>query len=268
MEKAKLLIALGVLISLFLVSPSSAKAAITTTTSSSQTSILDTDEYNVNATITTTNVADGTKYYLRGEFFKPTTTKYCGFTWNGTSWFNGPFTSQGWLSLLPITINSNTWTGQIKAMFDSDNSACDTSGTYNFRILRYTELNGSSSPDTQTPLSVDVNIGTPSATPTSTPTESPTATPTATATPTDTPSSTPTSTPTENPSPTPTATPTSTPTSSPTATPSSTPMPTPTSTGFPFPFHPLVFTCHVTYITINTGWFIMSLPQIFCGFNI
>lgn len=93
---------------------------------------------------------------------------------------------------------------------------------------------------------------------------------TMTATPTSTATATPTNTSTSTPTSSPTATPTttSTPTNTPTNSPTSTPVVTPTSTVFPFPFRPLVFTCHVNYITINMGWFMFSLPQIFCGWNL
>jgi hypothetical protein len=33
-------------------------------------------------------------------------------------------------------------------------------------------------------------------------------------------------------------------------------------------FRPLVFVCHVDYITFNMGWFVISLPQVFCGWNL
>ncbi len=121
---------------------------------------------------------------------------------------------------------------------------------------------------TPTPSPTNTPAATPTLTPSPspTPTEVPTATPTATPTASPTATSTPTTTPTQTPTQTPTATPTSSPTNTPTATPSTNPTATPTS--FPFPFRPLVFSCHINYITINTGWFILSLPQIFCGFNL
>lgn len=95
-----------------------------------------------------------------------------------------------------------------------------------------------------------------------------------TPTPSSSPSGTPTSSPTETPASTPTPTPTSSPTQSPTSTPTNTPSPTPTSTPIstptssPFPFHPLIFTCRVNYITIHGVWFTLVLPQVFCGFNL
>ncbi|HWA52107.1 MAG TPA: lamin tail domain-containing protein [Patescibacteria group bacterium] len=112
--------------------------------------------------------------------------------------------------------------------------------------------------NTPDPMNSTGGTSTPTPTASPTPTSTPTATPTATSTPTSTPTTTPT----------PTMTPTSTPTTTPTVSPIETPTMSPTPTNFPFPFHPLVFTCRVNYITINTGWFILSVPQIFCGFNL
>jgi hypothetical protein len=126
---------------------------------------------------------------------------------------------------------------------------------------------------------------TPTATGTGTPTMSssptPTPTATATATPTQTPTQSPTPTMTASPTPTmtasPTPTPTSTPTSSPTVTPtmSGTPIATTTAspsttgtpqpTSFPFPFGGYTFRCEVTYMTIQSRFFIISLPKIICG---
>ncbi|CAN5296785.1 hypothetical protein BH10PAT1_BH10PAT1_2620 [soil metagenome] len=133
---------------------------------------------------------------------------------------------------------------------DTDNNSVD------FILQAIPDPHSSTSSATPTP--------TPSATPTATPTVAPTSTPTESPSPTATPSSTPTSTPV--PTNTPTPTPTATPTMTPTAIPSSTPIPTSTPIGFPF--HSWVFSCKVNYITINTGWFIASFPQIFCGFNL
>jgi hypothetical protein len=127
---------------------------------------------------------------------------------------------------------------------------------------------------TATPTSSPSPTPSPTSTPTATPTSTPTASPSPTSTPvpTATPTSTPTPTPTASPVPTATATPTLIPTSTPTVAPTITPSPsstaTPFPTSFPFPFRPLVFRCRVNYITINTGWFFLSLPQIFCGFNL
>lgn len=134
---------------------------------------------------------------------------------------------------------------------DTDNNSAD------FEVLLASDPRNSS-----TIVSTPSATPTPTTTPSESPTETPTPTPTET--PVETPTATPTSTPTEIPTPTPTEIPTITPTIAPTSTPVATPTPTPTG----FPFTPLIFTCHVNYITINTPWFTLNLPQIFCGFNI
>src|SRR3989338_2950173 len=61
------------------------------------------------------NSSDGTVYYLRGAFFKEGTSQYCGYTWNGSEWYNGPFTSgNGWKKLLTVTIASDSAKTEIK----------------------------------------------------------------------------------------------------------------------------------------------------------
>lgn len=183
------LLAVCALGGLALISTSSVKA-VTITTSSTQTSIFSSNEYIVDASVSA-EVADGTQYYLRGEFFKPGTSNYCGYTWNETSWYNGPYSGTGFQNLRLIKMASNLWSGQVKAKFDPASSGCNTSGVYNFRILRYSSGGNPQSGDTQTPLSVDVTIGTP--TPSSSPIETQSPTPTATERPTNcpTPASTP-----------------------------------------------------------------------------
>lgn len=108
----------------------------------------------------------------------------------------------------------------------------------------------------ETPTSTATPMQSPTETPTAMPTESPT--PTATATPTASATLTPSSTPLATASPTPTVSPTPTPT----------PVTIPSPSGFPFPFKPLIFTCHETFIKINFGFILLNLPQIFCGFNL
>ncbi|KKS98702.1 MAG: hypothetical protein UV73_C0001G0223 [Candidatus Gottesmanbacteria bacterium GW2011_GWA2_43_14] len=116
------------------------------------------------------NSSDGTLYYLRGAFFKEGTAKYCGYTWNGQSWFKGPYSSaDGWKQLLPVTIASGSAKTEIKARIDPEDSDCRESGEYLFKIIRYTE-SGSSADDGQSPLKVVVAL------PTKTPTTAPMAT--------------------------------------------------------------------------------------------
>lgn len=181
MSKAILPVACLVLVGILFLGSGQSVNAVTTTTSSLQSEIFTTTEFVVNASVSA-NVADGTVYYLRGEFFKPDTTKYCGLTWSGSQWYNGPYTNPLHTNLQPITIASNVWTGQLKALFDPDSANCNSPGQYNFRVLRYTS-GGSSTDDGQEPLSVNVVFETIAPTPTLVPTPTPTPTPTLTPTP-------------------------------------------------------------------------------------
>lgn len=176
--------------------------AVSVTLGSAQSSIGVGDEYTVAAQLSA-SVTNGTTYYLRGAFFKPGTSSYCGYTWNGSSWYNGPYsTDNGWKQLFPATVNNSTWSGVLKAKFEPTDAACAQSGEYRFKIQRYTE-SGSASFDTQDELTVSVSVPTPTPTPTVTPTMTPTPTLTTTPTPTPTPSNTPTPTAIKTPTPTP-----------------------------------------------------------------
>ena len=166
------------------------------------------DEYTVDVTLSI-SVPDGTVYYLRGAFYKQGTSNYCGYTWNGSNWFNGPYTAD-WKQLLKITIVNHSWSGQVKAKIDSSDSGCNSSGAYQFRLERFNDTSsdgGGTFNDTQNEQTVTVIIPTPTPTPTDVPT--PTATPklpTSTPTP-KTPTATPTIKPTKILSPTPTLNP-------------------------------------------------------------
>lgn len=143
---------------------------------SSITSLDNTTEFPVDVTLSL-SAQDGTVYYLRGVFYQAGGQNYCGFTWNGTSWFSGPYTTNnGWKSFLPITITNNTWTGQIKAKIDPTDSGCQKTGQYLFKIERFTG-SGSGSYDTQNELNLTITIPTPTPSPTDvlspTPTQKP-----------------------------------------------------------------------------------------------
>lgn len=155
--------------------------------SSSQSNLNAGDEFNVDVNFSISS-ADGTSYYLRGEFYKEGTSSYCGYTWNGNNWYNGPYSNNGWEQLRPITIYQSSWSGQLKAKIDPSDSGCQSSGDYKFKILRYTS-SGSSSSDDQNVLTVNLTIPTPTPTITPTPTsiKTPTPTPTTKTTPTPTP---------------------------------------------------------------------------------
>lgn len=159
------------------------------TLSSTQTSINVGDEFNVNVNFSI-NVTNGTSYYLRGVFYQ-VAGNYCGYTWNGNTWYNGPYSvNNGWQQLLAVTVNQSSWSGQLKAKIDASDGNCQNSGNYYFKIQRYTS-GGSGSFDDQNSLSLNVSIPTPTPTPISTPTptlqNSPTSNPTPTKSPTPTP---------------------------------------------------------------------------------
>lgn len=172
----------------------------------------DNEEYYANILLNI-SANDGTVYYLRGVFYKPSTSNYCGYTWNGNTYFKGPYsTNEGWKNFLPITVQQGSWSGQLKAKIDIEDNACKEPGTYNFKIQRFTQNSSSGSFDSQEPQSIEVNF------PTQTPIPSDIPKPTNTLVPTKTPVPEPTSAPTKTPTPSKTPTPTSTPKKSPTPT--------------------------------------------------
>jgi len=177
-----------------------ATATITINNAKTQLQSVD-EEYPVDVTLSI-NASDETVYYLRGVFHKQNTTNYCGYTWNGADWFKGPYSSnEGWKNFLPISITNDSWAGVLKAKIDPTDSGCNSSGTYNFKIQRFTENSSSGTFDNQDVQTVSVVVPTPTPILTLTPT------PTPTSIPTNTPTTKPTSTP-KIPTPTKTATPT------------------------------------------------------------
>lgn len=130
------------------------------------------------------NTPDGTNYYLRGVFYKEGEgpSKYCGFTWNGTEWFSGPYsTDERWKKFLSVTIASDSAQTTLKAKLDITDSGCKESGTYKFKVQRFTQ-SGNGTFDGQNEQTLQIRI----------PTSVPTATPSIRASPTQKPSSTPT----------------------------------------------------------------------------
>lgn len=127
------------------------------------------------------NTSDGTPYYLRGVFYQSGSTNYCGYTWNGSSWFNGPYSSgDGWKNFLPVTISSSSASVYLKAKLDTDDSGCKNSGNYNFKVERFT-TGGSGTFDPQNEQTINITLPTP------TPTPVPTSPPTSTTQPSNTP---------------------------------------------------------------------------------
>ncbi len=123
-------------------------------------------------TLLSINSQDGTTYYLRGVFSKPSTTDYCGLTWNGKEYYSGPYSKDDkWKNFLPIVIQSSSWSGTLKVKIDPSDSGCKESGNYNFKIERFTN-SGSGTFDSQQELNFNFTI--PTKTPTPIPTSKPT----------------------------------------------------------------------------------------------
>lgn len=128
------------------------------------------------------HASDGTPYYLRGVFSKDGTHNYCGYTWNGTDWFSGPYSSnEGWKNFLLVTIASDSAETILKAKLDREKKECQENGTYQFRVQRFIATSGSGTFDGQEPLVISVSL--PTLTPTSLPTSSPIPIPSLTVTP-------------------------------------------------------------------------------------
>ncbi len=139
------------------------------------------------------NAADGTKYYLGGVFSVEGSTNYCGKTWNQekSSW--AVYTDEG--NLPAVTLASSSAYLVLKTILDTEDSGCQSAGTYVFKVRRYTE-GGSASFDEQNQQTVTVALPTMTPTPTRVPSPIPTAKPDPTAT----------TVPTTKPSPLPTVT--------------------------------------------------------------
>jgi hypothetical protein len=195
MQKSKLFIYIIIFGIIFLKPIQRVKAASITLSGGTPTSISDANqEYQIQVSLNIDS-SDGTKYYMRGAFYKQGTTNYCGYTWNGVSWYNGPYTvSDGWKNLPNITISSSSATLSIKSKLDTNDNGCKESGTYNFKIMRYTE-SGSGTFDSQNEQTITVSLPQPTATTTPVPTNTPQPTNTPTQGPTNTPAPTATVTP-------------------------------------------------------------------------
>lgn len=125
--------------------------------------------------------SDETNYYLRGVFYKEGSSNYCGLTWNGGEWFGGPYSSdEGWKKFLKVSVSNNSWSGELKAKIDQQDSGCQESGSFKFRIQRFNEGSGSSHFDDQNELTINIVIPTPTPTSSPTPKPQPTSKPTAT----------------------------------------------------------------------------------------
>ncbi|MGE5041846.1 MAG: hypothetical protein ACM3IJ_03000 [Candidatus Levyibacteriota bacterium] len=117
------------------------------------------------------NSQEGTNYFLRGVFFKPGTNDYCGYTWNGSSFFSGPYSgNSAWKNFYLASVANSSWSGTLKVKIDPVDSGCSTSGTYSFKVQRFTN-SGSATFDSQNELSFEVTVPTPTSTTAPTPTQ-------------------------------------------------------------------------------------------------
>lgn len=147
--------------------------AATISHSSQKTSLSVSEELELD-TILTIQASDGSEYYLRGVFYRPGDNNYCGYTWNGNSWFTGPYTTQEqWKNFQKINITSGMWSGKLKVKIDPEDSGCKESGEYKVKIQRFT-TSGAGTFDDQNETTLTITLPTP------TPTQSPTNTPTPT----------------------------------------------------------------------------------------
>src|SRR5260221_6729939 len=137
--------------------------AATITMSNGLSKINSEDEYSVSVHVSI-NASDGKVYYLRGIFHTQGSSNYCGYTWNGNIWYNSPVDNGN--NFLPITIENNVWDGTLKAKIDTSDRGCLDSGTYYFKILRYTGGSSTASDETTTEQQVAITIPTPTPSPT------------------------------------------------------------------------------------------------------
>lgn len=105
--------------------------------------------------------------YLRADFFQPNETSYFGYTYNGTTFYNGSDYSQ----YFPVTVTSSGYSGTIQAKIDIASSKFIGSGTYNLRIRRYTQ-SGNYNTNESNIVTVNVNYASPSPSATSAPSPS------------------------------------------------------------------------------------------------
>lgn len=193
---------------IFLFNPKSTSAA-TFTFSGAPSSINESDSFSVNVTLSISG-SSGNSYYIRGAFsHSESPTAYFGYTKNNQgNWYNGsPFDKTQYFQV--IMDPDGQWSGTVEVKLDTSDSGYKGSGTYNFKLGRYT-TGGSTSAwcNTDTVSCTIANISVVAPTPTVTPTLTPTMTPAPIPTSVLTNTPTPTRTPTPTKSPTPTLKPT------------------------------------------------------------
>lgn len=151
-------------------------SAVSVTISNTPSSISD-ETFNIDVSITGAQAGNN---YLRANLFTSGTTKYFGYTSNGTSFVNSSDYSQ----YFPITIESSgNWSGTIQAKLDPDSNYYSGPGTYSLKVRRYTQSGSSYTWSNE--VNLTISFATPSPTPTPIPTTpSPSPTPTLSSAPT------------------------------------------------------------------------------------
>ena len=169
-----MLAAIIVLIVLLFPSPA---LAVTVNISNTPSTIKE-DSFSFNVSVS--GAQSGTNY-LRANFYPVGTTKYFGYTYNNSSFYNGSDFTQ----YFPINIDSSgNWGGNLQAKLDTSSPYYSGPGIYNLKVRRYTS-SGSYIWSNEVALSVPTNTTTP--TPTSSPTPTSTVAITATPSPTNIP---------------------------------------------------------------------------------
>ncbi len=183
MKAIKILCALGLFFLLSLKHQFAFAAAPTITTYPSTLSI--DNSFTISATMS--GLPSNTVYRLRVALAKPSTTNYFGSTYNGSIWYNGTPSPIDYSKFLTITTFSDgSWYGDIQAKVESIDSNFNNggSGTYDLKLVRYTE--SGSTATWSNVVSIYLTAPSPTPTPTPDPTSAPTPTPTSTPTPTPT----------------------------------------------------------------------------------
>ncbi len=137
-------------------------------------------------TATMSGLSGNALYRLRLAFAPPSTSNYFGSTFNGTVWYNGTPAPIDYSNFLTINTNAfGSWNGTIQGKAElSDPNFDGTSGTYDFKLGRYTQSGTTAT--WSNIVQIPITAPTPTPIPTFTPTPSPTVIPTNTPTPTPT----------------------------------------------------------------------------------
>ncbi len=135
-------------------------------------------EFEVNVSLSCSGCKDS---YLRAVFFQDGTTNYFGYTQNEKGdWVNSTADKTLYYHLAPDALVEGSWSGKLKAKADLLSDYFGGSGSYQFKVGRYTSANSSA---TWSSNQATIQINTPTPSPSPVPTATPTAVPTLSPTP-------------------------------------------------------------------------------------